>query len=343
MHATVQPSPASALDGAYRAGRNRHLVTAAIVFALIAALPLVLRDIYLLNVLVLTLMFAALSQSWNILGGYCGQISLGHALYFGIGAYFSSVLFVKFGITPWAGMLVGGAVSAVLALGLGYPCFRLKGHYFSIATIVIAEIGLLLVHNWEYVGAALGIQWPIGADSWASLQFGRDKLPYVYLALGFLAVTWFATWLIEGSRWGYWWRAVKDNPEAAESLGVEIFRSKMAAAAVSAFFTAVGGAFYAAFVAYIDPESVMTFRFSLLFALPAVLGGIGTLWGPALGAAILIPLTEISRSYMGGSGSGLDLIIYGALIIVVSLAKPEGLIGLFTRQPKTQAKTEERA
>jgi branched-chain amino acid transport system permease protein len=122
---------------------------------------------------------------------------------------------------------------------------------------------------------------------------------------------------------------VKDNVEAAESLGVEVFRSKMAAAAVSAIFTALGGAFYAAFLGYIDPESVMTFRFSLLFALPAVLGGIGTLWGPALGALILISVTELTRSYLGGSGSGIDLIIYGGLIMVVALLKPEGIVSLF--------------
>ena len=154
----------------------------------------------------------------------------------------------------------------------------------------------------------------------------------VLLALALACVAWFVTWWLEDSKWGYWWRAVKDNPEAAESLGVEVFRSKMAAAAVSAFFTAIGGGFYAAFVAYIDPESVMSFRFSLLFALPAVLGGIGTLWGATLGAAFLIPLTEITRSYLGGSGSGIDLIIYGALIMVVSLLKPEGLMSLFPKK-----------
>jgi len=309
--------------------RRKQLLVAAAVFAAIALTPFAITDVYLQNVLVLTLLYAAVSQSWNILGGYCGQISLGHALYFGIGAYATSVLFVNYGIVPWGGMLVGGILSAAIALLLGYVCFRLKGHYFSIATIVIAEIGLLLIHNWDFVGGALGIQWPFGSDSWATLQFARDKVPYIHLALALLAITWFVTFLIEGSRWGYWWRAVKDNPEAAESLGVDIFNSKMAAAGVSAFFTAIGGAFYASFLAYIDPESVMSFRFSLLFALPAVLGGIGTLWGPVVGAAILIPLTEITRSYLGGSGSGLDLIIYGGLIMLVALAKPEGILSLF--------------
>ncbi|MCP4620724.1 MAG: branched-chain amino acid ABC transporter permease, partial [Bradyrhizobium sp.] len=283
---TITTSSMSSFIG----GRRRQLLTALAVFVVIALVPRLVTDVYMMNVLILTLLFAALSQSWNLLGGYCGQVSLGHALYFGIGAYATSILYVKFGITPWGGLLAGGIIAALIALALGYPCFRLKGHYFSIATIVIAEIGLLLFHNWDYAGAALGIQWPFTPDSWWTLQFARDKAPYFYFALALFAITWLVTFAIVESKWGYWWRAVKDNAEAAESLGVTIFHSKMAAAAISAFFTAVGGGFYAAFVSYIDPDSVMHFRFSLLMALPAVLVGVGSLWGPAIGALILIPL-----------------------------------------------------
>lgn len=319
------------------ASRRRQLLTAVAVFAVIALVPRLVTDVYMMNVLILTLLFAALSQSWNLLGGYCGQVSLGHALYFGIGAYATSILYVKFGITPWGGLLAGGIIAAVIALALGYPCFRLKGHYFSIATIVIAEIGLLLFHNWDYAGAALGIQWPFTPDSWWTLQFARDKAPYFYFALALFAVTWLVTFAIVESKWGYWWRAVKDNAEAAESLGVTIFHSKMAAAAISAFFTAVGGGFYAAFVSYIDPDSVMHFRFSLLMALPAVLGGVGSLWGPAIGALILIPLAELTRSYLGGSGSGLDLVIYGGLIMIVSLTRPEGILSIIKPAVKREA------
>ncbi len=171
-------------------------------------------------------------------------------------------------------------------------------------------------------------------DSWLKFQFTRSKLPYFYFALVLACIAWFVTWWLEDSKWGYWWRAVKDNPDAAESLGVVVFNSKMGAAAVSAFLTAVGGSFYAQFVSYIDPESVMGFQFSLLMALPAVLGGIGTLWGPVLGAVILIPLTELTRSFIGGSGRGVDLIVYGTLIVLISLARPEGLVGLFSRRRK---------
>lgn len=292
-------------------------------------------DPYIQNVMVLTLMYAALAQSWNILGGYCGQISLGHGLYFGIGAYVSTLLFVRAGVSPWLGMVAGGAIAGSLAAAMGYFLFRLSGHYFTIATFVVAEVGFLLALNWEWAGGALGIQIPFDGDSWATLQFARDKMPYILTALGLALTAWVATLALAGSRWGFWWRAIKDNPEAAESLGVEVFGSKVAAAAISAFFTAVCGSFYAQFVSYIDPESVMSFHFSLLIALPAVLGGIGTLWGPVLGAVVLIPLSELTRSYLGGSGNGTDLIIYGALILLISLLRPQGLVSLFAL-PRTK-------
>ena len=317
--------------------RRNNLLIAVCVAAAVACLPLVIKDVYLQNVLVLTLMYAALSQSWNILSGYCGQISLGHALYFGIGAYATMLLFSKFGVLPWFGMVAGGFIAAFVAAAVGYPCFRLKGHYFVIATIVIAEAGYLLMLNWDWAGAAMGIEVPVRGDSWAKFQFARSKLPYFYFALGLAFVAWLVTWMIEDSRWGFWWRAVKDNAEAAESLGVVVFRSKMAAAAVSAFLTAIGGGFYAQFVSYIDPESVMSFQFSLLMALPAVLGGIGTLWGPAVGAAILIPITEVTRSYAGGTGKGFDLIVYGLLVMGIALGRPEGIVGAFTARKRARA------
>src|SRR5262245_44306443 len=322
----------------FRAKRLRDALVAVALLVIVAALPVFVTDVYVQNILVLTLMYAALSQSWNILGGYCGQISLGHALYFGLGAYTTALLFSKLGVLPWFGMIGGGIISALIAMALGYPCFRLRGHYFVIATIVIAEIGLLLFHNWDWAGAALGIDIPVRGDSWLKFQLTRSKLPYFYFALALACVAWFVTWWLEDSKWGFWWRAVKDNPDAAESLGVVVFNSKMGAAAVSAFLVAVGGSFYAQFVSYIDPESVMGFQFSLLMALPAVLGGIGTLWGPMLGAVILIPITELTRSFIGGSGRGVDLIVYGGLIVAISLARPQGLIGLFSPGRKEAAR-----
>lgn len=307
--------------------RRTELVAGVIVLIVLAALPLGVRDTYARNLMILTILYAGLSQAWNILGGYCGQISLGHGLYFGIGAYVSTLMFVNAGIPPTIGMFAAGLVGAAASLLVGWPCFRLSGHYYAIATVVVGEIGYLLFLNWNYVGAATGVYVPFHGENWLALQFRITKLPFHYLALAFAALTWIAAWLIEGSRWGYAWRAVRDDVTAARSLAVRVFPSKMAAAGISGFFTAMGGAIYAQYVGYIDPDSVLAASFSILIALPAVLGGVGTLWGPLIGAIVLIPASELTRSYLGGAG-GIDLMIYGGLIVVVALARPTGLVSL---------------
>ncbi len=307
--------------------RRLELVVGAVVLAILAVLPLPIRDVYTQNLIILTILYAGLAQAWNILGGYCGQISLGHGLYFGIGAYVSTLLFVNAGLSPLIGMFAAGAVGSVVALLVGWPCFRLSGHYYAIATVVVGEIGYLLFLNWDFVGAATGVYVPFHGQSWANLQFRTTKLPFHYIVLTFAAMTWIVAWLLEGSRWGYSWRAMRDDVTAARSLAVRVFPSKMAAAAISGFFTGLGGAIFAQYVGYIDPDSVLSANISILIALPAVLGGVGTLWGPLLGAAILIPTSELTRSYLGGAG-GLDLMIYGALIVGVALLRPAGLVSL---------------
>lgn len=312
--------------------RRRQLWVGAAVLAGLAAVPFGVRDVYTQNLIIITLLYAGLSQAWNILGGYCGQISLGHALYFGIGGYVSSMLFVHAGVPPSAGMFAGGAMGGLLALLVGWPCFRLSGHYYAIATVVVGEIGYLLFLNWDWVGAATGIFIPFKGESLIDLQFRTTKLPFHFVVLTFAALTWIAAWLIEGSRWGYSWRALRDDVVAARSLAVRVFSSKMAAAAISGGFTGMGGAIYAQYVGYIDPDSILAGHISILIALPAVLGGVGTLWGPLLGAAVLLPVSELSRSYLGGGGQGVDLMIYGGLIMAVALARPAGLLSLFVRR-----------
>ena len=310
-------------------GRRRELVVGAVVLGGLAVLPLLTRDVYTQNLIIITLLFAGLSQAWNVLGGYCGQISLGHALYMGIGAYVSTMLFLSLGVPPTVGMFAGGAVAGLCALLVGWPCFRLSGHYYAIATVVVGEVGYLLFLNWEFVGAATGLYVPFKGESFIDLQFRTSKLPFHYVVLAFLTLTWVVAWFVEGSRWGFSWRAVRDDVVAARSLGVGVFRSKMAAAAISGALTGMGGAIYAQYVGYIDPDSILAGHLSILIALPAVLGGVGTLWGPLLGAALLIPLSELTRSYLGGSGQGVDLMIYGGLIVIVALARPAGLVSLF--------------
>ncbi|HUC68511.1 MAG TPA: branched-chain amino acid ABC transporter permease [Stellaceae bacterium] len=329
MRSLVAALPAAPVrDNSILRRRRRELRVAGIVLVLLALLPLATHDVYFQNLIILTILFAGLAQAWNILGGYCGQISLGHALYFGIGGYVSTLLFVRAGVPPTFGMVAGGVVGALAALLVGWPCFRLSGHYYAIATVVVGEIGYLLFLNWDLVGGASGVYVPFTGESLINLQFRVSKLPWHYVTLGFAAIAWLTAFLVEGSRWSYSWRAIKDDVTAARSLGVRVFPSKMAAAGISGFLTAMGGAIYAQYVGYIDPDSVMAGSLSILIALPAVLGGVGMLWGPLIGSAVLIPLSELSRSYLGGSGSGIDLMLYGALITGVALARPQGLVSL---------------
>ena len=216
------------MDNAILRRRKREVLGGVIVLAALALLPLPIKDVYTQNLIIITVLFAGLAQAWNILGGYCGQISLGHALYFGVGGYVSTLLYLKAGLPPSLGLFAAFGVSGLLALLVGWPCFRLSGHYYAIATVVVGEIGYLLFLNWDFVGGATGVFIPFHGESWAQLQFKTAKLPYHYLVLAFAAATWLTAFLLEGSRWGFAWRAVKDDVTAARSLGVNIFSSKMA-------------------------------------------------------------------------------------------------------------------
>ena len=311
------------------ARRRRELVVGAALLAILALLPLAVHGTYWRGVIVLCLLYAGLSQGWNVLGGYCGQISLGHALYFGIGAYTSTILFTRLGVPPTLGLVAGGALAGAAGLLVGWPCFRLSGHYYAIATLVVGLMALLLVQNWGFANAAMGITVPFRHASWIDLQFRFAVLPFHYVMLAYAALAWAVAWFVEGSRWGFYWRAVKDDVAAARSLGVRVFPSKMAAAAISGAIAGVGGALYAQYVGFIDPDSTLGLSLSVLIALPAVVGGVGTLWGPLLGAAVLIPVQQLSVAWLGGAGGGVDLMVYGALIVTLALLRPQGLVSLF--------------
>ena len=298
----------------------------AAVAAALAALPLAVDSPSHLNLAILVLLSAQLGVAWNILGGFAGQVSLGHAAFFGIGAYTSTMLLLGFGLNPWLGMLAGGVVAAAASLVVGWPCFRLKGHYFTMATIAVAEIIQTLVTNWEPAGAAVGLTIPMDKPGWATLVFA-GKTPYYYLALALLAFSLGVNVWIAKSRLGYYFRAIKDEPDAARSLGVSLTRYKLAALAVSSFLAALGGSLYAQKELYIDPASVLHTGLSIKMALVAILGGAGTLLGPVVGAATLTVIEEGSRTLFGGTGRGTDLIVYATIIIVIAVVKPGGLIG----------------
>lgn len=279
-----------------------------------------------LNTVILVLMAAQVGVAWNIVGGYAGQVSLGHAAFYGLGAYTSTLLLVKFGVNPWLGVLAGGVVSALLSLAFGWSCFRLKGHYFAMATIAVAELVQIFFTEWEFGGAAVGLYVPMDRQGWVWMNFAT-KLPYYWLALGLLTVTLGVNWWIERSFLGYYFRAIKDEPDAARSIGVNLARYKQAALSVSAFFTALGGSLYAQKELYIDPNSVLSTALSIKVALVAILGGVGTLMGPVVGSVVLTSIEEFSRVLFGGTGRGTDVIIYASLIIVIAVFYPTGLIG----------------
>jgi branched-chain amino acid transport system permease protein len=280
------------------------------------------------NVAILILMAAQMGVAWNIVGGYAGQISLGQAAFYGIGAYTSTVMLTQWGINPWLGMLAGGVLAALISLAIGWPCFRLKGHYFTMATIAVAEIVQIVFTNWEFAGAAVGVTIPMDQQGWSTLVFS-SKVPYYFVALGLLLLTLLANYVIEKSFLGYYFRAIKDEPDAARSLGVNLSTYKQVAFAVSSFFTALGGSLYAQKELYIDPASVLGTGLSIKMALVSILGGIGTLFGPIVGAGVLTSIDEGTRILFGGSGRGTDLIIYAALIIVIAVYYPTGVIGWF--------------
>jgi branched-chain amino acid transport system permease protein len=277
------------------------------------------------------LLYATLAQAWNILAGYCGQVSLGHAVFFGTGAYASSVLQMAYGANPWLGLAAGVALSVALSQVIGYPCFRLRGHYFAIATIAIGEIIHTLAINWEFIGGARGLTLPIRKDSLAAFQFHGTKYLYYYIILALMALCFFATWRIERARLGYYLRAIREDTDAARSVGIPITKYKLVAMALSAGFMAAGGTFYAQYVLYIDPDSVFPLSLSILVCLLTVVGGTGTLWGPLVGAGLMLPLSEFTRIKWGGTGSAVDLLIYGALLTIVAVFKPAGLVGMFRR------------
>jgi branched-chain amino acid transport system permease protein len=294
------------------------------------ALPLLLTSAFALDVLIRVLLFAFIGVAWNLMGGYAKQLSLGHAAFFGLGAYTSSILLIDYDVSPWIGMIAGGFVAMAASLPIGALCFRLRGPYFAIATIATAQVlRLLFLKFRDFAWGAEGTTMPNLGSAPLMMQF-EGKAPYYYVALGLLALGLLITWLIERSYIGYYLVAIGEDEDAAEAVGVNAPRVKRNIYLISAFLTALAGTFYVQYIYFIDPDTAFSFNVSVEAALVSIVGGIGTLWGPVLGTVLLESSSALLQSWLGGARGGLQLTVYSLILMAVILWRPNGLIGLVT-------------
>lgn len=310
--------------------RNSYILLGLLLLVAIF-LPLFAGE-YFIHIGVLVLFYAYMAVAWNILGGYAGQHSLGHALFMGIGAYTSTYLFTRMGLTPWVGMWIGGALAGLTGWFVGYLCFRygLKGPYFALVTIAMAEAAVYVVNNTSAVGGAQGLEVAWTGSAPLLMQFnGKSGYYYVILIMTAIAV-WISSWLIK-RRFGYQLMSVRENEDAAEALGVDTLSLKIQALIISAIMTALGGTFFAQYFTYINPRNVFGEGPSVQILLFAIIGGLGTVWGPVVGALVLVPIAELSRGWLGGSFAGANILLYGTVLVLVMLFMPNGIMGLYEK------------
>ena len=294
--------------------------------AAILALPLFVTNSFFLHVCILVLMWTVLGAAWNVLGGFAGQVSFGHAALFAVGAYVTIILYLKGGLAPWWGIPIGGLAAALVSLPIGFLCFRLRGPYFSLSTLAVAEIVKLVALNWESVTAG-SVGYLI--TNLPPLSFlgtpvnWESKGPFVFAA-GILAIIALgATAWLKRSRLGAYLVAIRENEDAAEAVGIDTVRTKAVTFALSAFLAGMGGGFYAFYFRYVDPDAVAGIGLSMEMVFIAVVGGLGTVGGPLIGAVFLTAVAELVRERFQSG----HLIFYGLFMMIVIRYMPEGIWG----------------
>ena len=309
----------------------RNLAALALVFAAIATAPLLIASDFWLNLVIMTLYAALLGQAWNILGGYGGQFSFGHAAYFGTGAYTVAVLQIGLGLNPWIGMFAGGLAAVAVAAFIGFSTFRygLRGSYFALVTLAFAEVLRILANSATFTGAGVGLLIPLERSA-ANFQF-PDRSGYFWVIWAMTLAAFLTVWWIGNSRFGAKLMAVRDNEDAARALGVDAFRVKMGAIMLSGLYAGLAGVFYAQYFLYLDPAIAYGPAISVESLLVPIIGGMGTLFGPLLGAAALHVLSEFTREIIGDL-PGISLALYGALLVIMVMFMPRGLAGLARRR-----------
>lgn len=293
----------------------------------VAALTLSTQSGVMLNAIMMTLYAALLAQAWNILGGYGGQFSFGHALFFGVGAYASAVAQVTHGVNAWVALALAVALAAGVGLFVGALAFRygLKGSYFALVTLAFAEVFRILAVSVSFTGGGVGMMLPLQAAP-ANLQF-VSRLGFIAVVGGFVVAALLVTAWLRHSRFGAQLQAVRDNEDAARAVGVDPYRTKLLATGLSAAFMGAAGAFYLQVFQYIDPGIVFGSAVSVEALVGAIVGGLGTLWGPLLGALVLHMLAEATRNLFGNL-PGLNMVIYGAVLVLIVMFVPRGLSGI---------------
>jgi branched-chain amino acid transport system permease protein len=297
------------------------------VIVVMLILPYLVKSSFTVEIFIRVLLFSFIGTAWNLLGGYAKQLSLGHAAFFGLGAYTSTLLQIDFGISPWIGMVAGGLVGMLASLPIGWLCFRLRGPYFTIATIATAQVLMLIFLKFrDFAWGAEGTTIPNLGHAPLMMQF-ESKIPYYYIVLGLLSVALIITARIERSRMGYYLVAIGEDEDAAEAIGVDVPRIKRNIYMVSSFLTALAGTFYTQYIYFIDPQTAFNFNVSIEAALVSIVGGIGTLWGPVIGTVLLETTSALLQSWLGNSIGGVQLTIYALILMAVILWRPTGIMG----------------
>jgi branched-chain amino acid transport system permease protein len=294
--------------------------------AALLLLPIAAQSPFVIHLAIQVCVFAALASAWNIVGGFAGQLSLGHAVYYGIGSYAAGLLVLNFGISPWIGMFAGVAVSAVVALVIAYPTLRLRGPFFSLASIAFLEVARLLVNHeeaWTHGAGGINVPLQIGLK-W---MIFREKWAYLLVAFGFLIGVLGICHAIRHSRFGYYLIAVREREDAARAIGINPVKVKIAAAVISAVLTSLVGSFHGMYLTFIEPSSAFSLELSIQVAMFALIGGLGTVAGPVLGAVIVLPIAELARGWLSAFGNGTHGFVYGVVLVVVVLFFPRGLVG----------------
>lgn len=322
-------------------GNNKKWFLGLIACLIVAILfPQIVRVRFVWNLLSLIMVWAVVGMGWNVIGGYCGQVSNGHSLFYGLGAYTVAITCQYWKISPWISIWLGAVISMVVAFIFGKPLLRLKGHVFAISTMALAECARIIFVNWKWVGGATGVYiYTKGVNEYLYMQF-KNPLNYYYVFLIFVVAILVMIKILDKSKFFYYLRTIKGNEMAAESVGIDVAKYKNRAYIMSAAIVSIGGSLYAQFLLYIDPATIMTLNISMMIVLTAVMGGVGTVEGPILGAIVLTTISEYSRVYLGQYG-GLDLILYGVLVILIVLFIPGGILSIFNKwfEKREAAKT----